>query len=209
MREKEKALALQSTLILGLLSAFLLMTTGIANATPIYIPPTQQGNDELAQVDAMLDNYLGSDVTTLYIGKLNVGTSGTTSPEGFAAPFENWSFEVTGLPGSAGTWTVTPGEVWSSPIFFSVKASNFWALYDSNLYDENGNVNLLPSQTVSWNTAEIPFNRHWKDLSHISFWTTDSGGGGVAPVPEPATMLLLGTGLAGLAGTRIRKRMQK
>ena len=192
MRAKEKALDLQSTLILGLLSAFLLMTTGIANATPIYIPPTQQGNDELAQVDAMLDNYLG-----------------TTSPEGFAAPFENWSFEVTGLPGSAGTWTVTPGEVWSSPIFFSVKASNFWALYDSNLYDENGNVNLLPSQTVSWNTAEIPFNRHWKDLSHISFWTTDSGSGGVAPVPEPATMLLLGTGLAGLAGTRIRKRMQK
>ena len=30
--------------------------------------------------------------------------------------------------------------------------------------------------------------------------------GGTAPVPEPATMLLFGTGLLGLAGLRLRKK---
>ncbi len=33
-----------------------------------------------------------------------------------------------------------------------------------------------------------------------------SGGGGTAPVPEPATMLLFGTGIVGLAGSKLRKK---
>jgi len=35
------------------------------------------------------------------------------------------------------------------------------------------------------------------------------GSGGASPVPEPCTMLLLGSGLVGFAGTRIRKRFNK
>ncbi len=37
-----------------------------------------------------------------------------------------------------------------------------------------------------------------------SLLTIDAGD--VAPVPEPATLFLIGTGLAGLAGTRLRKK---
>lgn len=41
-----------------------------------------------------------------------------------------------------------------------------------------------------------------------SFYEGDNPSAGVAPVPEPATMLLFGSGLAGLAGITLRRRKQ-
>jgi len=35
------------------------------------------------------------------------------------------------------------------------------------------------------------------------------GGAGASPVPEPGTLLLVGTGLAGLAGASLRRRQRK
>jgi|LGVD01.1.fsa_nt_gb hypothetical protein len=42
-----------------------------------------------------------------------------------------------------------------------------------------------------------------------SFIMDDFGFDSTAPVPEPATMLLFGTGLAGLLGSGIRKKIKK
>jgi hypothetical protein len=68
-----------------------------------------------------------------------------------------------------------------------------WYIGDASLYTEND-----PFVWISPNMHE---------LSHYRTWTTDPLGG-VAPVPEPATMFLLGTGLLGI-GAVSRKKMFK
>lgn len=68
---------------------------------------------------------------------------------------------------------------------------NAWYAYLNDYGDDLLNV---PPQPVGW--SEFP-----NGVSHVSFY-------GGNPVPEPATMLLLGSGLVGLAGIG-RKKFKK
>lgn len=65
-------------------------------------------------------------------------------------------------------------------------------------------ANLLEWSTTN-NTPPVLMAVHFQS-TNVFGETSETVGGGVAPVPEPATMLLFGTGLACLAGLARRKK---
>ena len=83
-----------------------------------------------------------------------------------------------------GTWTLTG----YNANFYTVKGANGYAIYYVN----------PDASTGDWTTAHLRNPGGNPSISHLQVSTT--------PVPEPGTLLLFGTGLAGLAAVGRRRK---
>lgn len=97
---------------------------------------------------------------------------------------------------ASGTYQVDTSIFPGGITFYAVKASTYYAFYYENPAEVNG----------SWSTYDLWLEKGRGEILEVSHWTGYNGSS--APVPEPATMILLGTGLIGLAGFG-RKRLRK
>ena len=150
--------------------------TGIDKYTGLYLGTVTTPQNDSLVAFQDLINYYLDDAYTLTYEK-----EYDTSP----------NFTVTGTDTTYGTWATLPGDPRESVEFYAIKASTEWAFY----YVEGGLSDGFWSSRHLENPGGTP------TFSHMSAALTTT-----APVPEPATMLLFGTGLLGLAGARLRKK---
>jgi len=182
--------------IFGSISIVFLLTLGLANnvaATPMLDPCN------IGVGCTVLGPFTGND------------SEGTISSIVEMSVIEIFKSDPPGVDGNGVTVTVD-GDMfsgtWSSDIaidFVVAKAGNTFLLQDY--------LNVGGSATRGlWSTFGLAGNNgNQFTISHLTFYATQAFGpepSGSIPNPEPSTILLLGTGIAGLIGYRIRKKMK-
>lgn len=161
-----------------------------------YWVTNDNSNLSIAEIETLI---FGSPTSTLeFLYKQDQG-GGEEGP--FAASYDTAFFNSPGDPADATISYVGPPAIDSSnsPIYISVKDGN--QVPAQYFFEVN-----VPGD---WNgTDDILLTGFWENpqqgaISHVAIY----GGEGGNEIPEPATMLLFGTGIAGLAavGRRARK----
>ena len=184
-------------ILMGFLCTVFLLGGISLNAFAVPMPNsgvlvgTYSGNETAYDIESLLESHSGLSFDDFFCGKVDGGGIG---------PSTEGSLSITTVeltePGDSVQWGSWSSDV--SLIGYSLKGGPNFALY---FLDPTSG----PWTSGYWNTGDLPLvgAGNVPGLSHFIGCATTS-----TPVPEPATMLLFGSGLIGLAGLgrKLRKK---
>ena len=208
---KKKLLA---GLVIGL---FTLSIGGMANATPISINDFS-GSETLIDFNSGY-SISGNTVTTAGVSFVS-SEGGWWSASNWSSYFDNISGASLGYALADATSdtlvTINAGfSVNRIGILLSTTPVTEWSL--SAYASDNSLIETVTQSMPSDSEAVFLGLESTLSIDHFIISETGAGNGhvtlmddlrfeSVAPVPEPATILLFGTGIAGLVGARIRRK---